>query len=157
MKKVLLSIIVGLILILALLTITINSFAKADYERVLSGEKPLHCFNSDNPKYYLDGGTKEYNGLRYKIIDFNKLNGYTEVKLAPFWTKLEDFADEYENYDEKPVVVEQYDLNSESKTWNVYGEKAELLGVIISNADKIATFKTERNYLYILKSTILGK
>ena len=34
---------------------------------------------------YLDGGTIEYFGLGYKVIDFNRLSGYDEVKVGTWF------------------------------------------------------------------------
>ena len=36
-------------------------------------------------KEYSDGGTKEYLGLGYKIIDYNKLDGYDEYKIGTWF------------------------------------------------------------------------
>lgn len=34
---------------------------------------------------YEDGGTKEYLGLGYKIIDYNKLDGYDGYKISTWF------------------------------------------------------------------------
>lgn len=64
--------------------------------------------NSDKePKFAVivnewdDGGTKEYIGLGYKIIDFNKINGYDEVKIGSWFMSVDDFMEEYKNSDTK--------------------------------------------------------
>lgn len=57
-----------------------------------------------------DGGTIEYTGVGYKIIDFNRLNGYDETKIGLWFMKYEDFKDEYRKFDNKlldePIITE---------------------------------------------------
>lgn len=83
-------IVIGLIIILGLI------FFAVDYNRAQKQEKPIFCI--PNPAGECnDGGTMEYFGLGYKVIDFNMLNGYDETKIGTWFMKYEDFADEY-NY-----------------------------------------------------------
>lgn len=68
MKKTLLIILIVLIAIIVLGGI----FFTVDYNRVKKQEKPIFCFK--NPAGVVnDGGTIEYLGLGYKVIDFNTL------------------------------------------------------------------------------------
>lgn len=89
-------IILGVIIILGLI------FFAVDYNRVRNGEKPIFCINTANTN---DGGTKEYLGLGYKVIDFNRLDGYDEVKIGAWSMKYEDFENEYN----ANVIVNGYD------------------------------------------------
>ena len=68
MKKIfkILFVLVGIVIILGTI------FFVIDYNRVRKLENPMFCFNNIT---YRDGGTKEYLGLGYKVIDFNLLNG----------------------------------------------------------------------------------
>lgn len=89
--KVLLIIIV-MILILGLI------FFAVDYNRVQKQEKPIFCI-----RYAIanDGGTEEYIGLGYKVIDFNMLSGYDKIQIGSLFMKYEDFENEYNTYKEE--------------------------------------------------------
>ena len=82
-------IILGVIIILGLI------FFAVDYSRVQKQEKPIFGI-----RYAIanDGGTEEYLGLGYNVIDFNRLNGYDEMKIGSWFMKYEDFENEYNNY-----------------------------------------------------------
>ena len=104
MKKVLkiFVIIVGIIIILAIVFFTV------DYNRVKRQEKPIFCIS--NPAgVYLDGGTIEYYGLGYKVIDFNRLGGYDEIKIGSWFMDYNDFAEEYEK-EPGLIPVEQREI-----------------------------------------------
>ena len=96
-------IILGVIILLGL------TFFAVDYNRVKNGEKPIFCINT---AIIRDGGTKEYLGLGYKVINFNNLNGYDEMKIGSWFMKYDDFENEYNNYTEElsntKVVVNGY-------------------------------------------------
>ena len=94
MKKKLkiIGIIVAIIIILGVIFFTI------DYDRVKKQETPIFCIKTAT---FLDGGTTEYIGLGYKVIDFNKLNGYDEIKIGALFMDLDDFNAEIEIYDKK--------------------------------------------------------
>ena len=111
-------IILGVILILGLI------FFMVDYNRVKNGEKPIFCINTATAN---DGGTKEYLGLGYKVIDFNRLDGYDEVKIGTWSMKYEDFENEY-NANTK-VIVNDYD-NIPSIT--ITGEDALIIKQILN-------------------------
>ena len=79
----------GVIIILGL------TFFTVDYNRVQKQEKPIFCVKDAIAN---DGGTEEYLGLGYKVIDFNRYNGYDEMKIGSWFMKYEDFEDEYKEY-----------------------------------------------------------
>lgn len=58
------------ILIIALVWIL---FFSVDYIRVKQQKLPIFCFNFFDLYAYRDGGTVEYIGFGYKVIDFHKL------------------------------------------------------------------------------------
>ena len=45
-----------------------------------------------------DGGSKEYMGLGYKVIVFNTLCGYKEVKFGSWQMNINDFNQEVTDY-----------------------------------------------------------
>ncbi len=67
-----------------------------DYNRVKNNETPIFCINSAT---YRDGGSKEYLGLGYKVIDFNRTNGYDVMKIGTWFMNYEDFIEEYGKID----------------------------------------------------------
>lgn len=79
-------IIVGILVLLALICFCV------DYSRVKKQEKPIFCINLAT---YRDGGTKEYYGLGYKVIDFNRIDGYDEMKIGSWLMKYEEVAEDY--------------------------------------------------------------
>ncbi len=116
-------------------------FLSIDYTRVKNGETPK--FSISNPgEMPLDGGTKIYLGLGYKIIDFQKLSGYDEVKIGSWFTEPEDFKEEYEAFEEenKPVIIKSEALKEDEKENDlaIYGEAR-----LIENIINCANFTTE--------------
>ena len=87
-------IILGVIIILGLI------FFAVDYSRVQKQEKPIFCINYSTLR---DGGTKAYIGLGYKVIDFNMLNGYNEMKIGSWFMQYEDLESEYSAYTEEQL------------------------------------------------------
>ena len=87
-------IILGVIIILGLI------FFAVDYNRVQKQETPIFCINYSTLR---DDGTKAYIGLGYKVIDFNMLNGYNEMKIGSWIMQYEDFEGEYSTYTKKQL------------------------------------------------------
>ena len=50
-----------------------RDYGSGDYNRVKNGDNPIFCIRN-LAGIIMDGGTIEYFGLGYKIIDFNMLN-----------------------------------------------------------------------------------
>lgn len=100
-------IIVGAVILVGML------FFAVDYNRVKQGKTPIFCLR--NPAGVIkDGGTVEYFGLGYKVIDFNMLNGYDEIKIGTWVMNYNDFKDEFkklDNIDTKNVKLEELPQN----------------------------------------------
>lgn len=90
--------VIGVILgILVLLGII---FFAIDYNWVKNQEKPIFCIQ--NPAGIIaDGGTIEYFGLGYKVIDFHTLAGYDDIKIGNWFMDYNDFEEEMKEYEEK--------------------------------------------------------
>jgi len=73
-------------------------FAAVDYNRLTNKKEPIFCISMGQ---YLDGGTKEYIGLGYKIIDFNTLSGFDDVKIGPWFISYSDYEEEITRYNER--------------------------------------------------------
>ena len=85
MKKSLkvIGIVLGVIVILGIV------FFVVDYNRVQKQEKPIFCIQ--NPAGIInDGGTVEYFGLGYKVIAYNKLNGYNKIHIGTYFLEYDD-------------------------------------------------------------------
>ena len=117
-------IILGVIIILGLI------FFAVDYNRVKNQEKPIFCIQHP-AGVIMDGGTIEYFGLGYKVIDFNMLNGYDEIKIGSWFMKYEDFENEYNNYvSNTQVIVNNYN-NMPSIT--ITGEDALIIKQVLND------------------------
>ena len=116
-------IVLGVIIVLGLI------FFAIDYNRVQKQEKPLFCIQHPGG-VIMDGGTVEYFGLGYKVIDYNMLNGYDEIKIGSWFMKYEDFENEYNSYvDDTKVLVNGYN-NMPNIT--ITGEDALILKQILN-------------------------
>lgn len=77
-----------LLITLGILIILITTFITVDYFRLKNNNKPIFSINFGGQ--YLDGGTKVYYGLFYKIIDYNKLTGYTGIKVGTWFLSYDN-------------------------------------------------------------------
>lgn len=77
-----------LLIILVILIILITTFIIVDCLRLKANNKPIFSLNFGIQ--YLDGGTKEYYGLFYKIIDYKKLLGYNGIKVGPWFMRYDN-------------------------------------------------------------------
>ena len=85
-------IIIGIIILLGII------FFAIDYNRAKNNEQPMFCVQIDEAN---DGGTKIYLGLGYKVIDFNTLSGFDDVKIGTWFMNYDDFNEEKQAYDEE--------------------------------------------------------
>ena len=87
-------IIIGIIIVLGIV------FFVVDYNRVQKQEKPIFCIQ--NPAGIInDGGTIEYFGLGYKVIDFHTLARYDDIKIGSWFMDYNDFNEEMKEYEER--------------------------------------------------------
>lgn len=75
-----------------------------DYIRAKNNQGPIFSIRTGILK---DGGTKEYFGMGYKVIKFNRLGGYNKVKIGPWFMDYNDFSNEYEEYDKNHNAIEK--------------------------------------------------
>lgn len=91
------------LIVLLVIVLVAFIFLTVDILRAKKGKRPMFCI--PNPAgIYLDGGTIEYFGLGYKVIDFNRLSGYDEVKVGTWFMDYNDFASEYEKFEEEHMM-----------------------------------------------------
>ena len=96
MKKMLkvIGMVLGIIVVLGIV------FFIIDYNRVQKQEKPIFCIQ--NPAGIIsDGGTIEYFGLGYKVIDFHTLAGYDDIKIGSWFMYYNDFDEKMKEYEER--------------------------------------------------------
>ena len=87
-------IIIGIIIVLGIV------FFVVDYNRVQKQEKPIFCIQ--NPAGIINhGGTIEYFGLGYKVIDFHTLARYDDIKIGSWFMDYNDFNEEMKEYEER--------------------------------------------------------
>ena len=48
-----------------------------------------------------DGGTIEYFGLGYKVIDFHTLAGFDDIKIGTWLMDYNDFQEEIKEYEKR--------------------------------------------------------
>ena len=96
MKKIL-KVVVGILGIIVVLGIV---FFTVDYNRVKNQEKPIFCIKSPAGGI-MDGGTIEYLGLGYKVIDFHTIAGFDDIKIGTWFMDYNDFEEEIKAYEKK--------------------------------------------------------
>ena len=136
-------IVLGIIVILGIV------FFAIDYNRVQKQEKPIFCIQ--NPAGVIkDGGTIEYFGLGYKVIDFHTLAGFDDIKIGTWLMDYNDFQEEIKEYEkrfEEEMRNEEYSFFGkviESTSKYIIVEPNENEG-IRKSADKISIGLGENN------------
>lgn len=137
-------IIIGCILILCFI------FFMADYSRVKQNKNPIFCILKDEAN---DGGTKIYLGLGYKVIDFNTLSGFNEMKIGTWFMEYNDFDAEIDSMKEtvKLVVVK---VNSNNLLAMEAEDTNNLYSIGLKNAENIE-FKKDQEILVYCDGMIL--
>ena len=74
------------IVFLLIVLVIVVLFLIIDITRVEKGQEPIFCISYGQ---YLDGGTKEYYGFGYKIIDYNVLEGFDEYKVGTWFMQYD--------------------------------------------------------------------
>ncbi len=97
-----------IIIIIAIITIDYIRVAKFEYT-------PLFAIRTETLK---DGGTTEYYGLGYKVIDYNQIQGRRDIEIG-LWNMKRNSA---------PIDISDIDLaieftKDEEKTYNKYYKK----------------------------------
>ena len=136
-------IVLGIIVILGIV------FFAIDYNRVQKQEKPIFCIQ--NPAGVIkDGGTIEYFGLGYKVIDFHTLAGFDDIKIGTWLMDYNDFQEEIKEYEkrfEEEMGKEEHSFSGkviESTSKYIIVEPNENEG-IRKSADKISIGLGENN------------
>ena len=119
MKKILkvVGIVLEIMIILGLM------FYMVDYNRVKNNARPIFCIK--NPAGTLrDGGTVEFFGLGYKVIDFHTIAGFDDIKIGSWSMDYNDFDEEIKLYEMSFEKQLEYDGNINNKVTTIDIETA---------------------------------
>lgn len=119
MKRISNIIFILILIIMAMITTDIVRVAKYD-------KKPIFVIHA---KTYKDGGSKEYMGIGYKVIDYKQLQGRRDIEIGTWGLK----------YNVNPITIQDIDLainlyNDEETTYKNYYKKFVR---IISTLEKV--------------------
>lgn len=115
MKKVLKIVIIVLVVIIGCGII----FGSIDKKRAVENKRPIFAVRT---AIYKDGGSKEYMGLGYKVIIFNTLCGYKEVKFGSWQMNINDFNQETTDY----CLKNEHKLDGEANSLDTVKDKVRL-------------------------------
>ena len=124
--------ILGIVIILGFI------FFVVDYNRVKNNERPIFCIK--NPAgTILDGGTVEFFGLGYKVIDFHTLTGFDDIKIGTWSMEYNDFNEEIQKYEKE--FEEELNKNKEYEI-NLF-ELEEISSITI---DTLAQYDNKKEF-----------
>ena len=124
--------VLGIVIILGFI------FFVVDYNRVKNNERPIFCIK--NPAgTILDGGTVEFFGLGYKVIDFHTLTGFDDIKIGTSSMEYNDFNEEIQKYEKE--FEEELNKNKEYEI-NLF-ELEEISSITI---DTLAQYDNKKEF-----------
>ena len=134
-------IIVGIIVTLGIV------FFAVDYNRVQKQEKPIFCIQ--NPAGIIkDGGTIEYFGLGYKVIDFHTLAGFDDIKIGTWFMDYNDFKKEMEEYEQKFEKKLRNDNSSQENNINNKVTTIDIQTTGLSSETSIKKYTLNQEEIY---------
>ena len=148
-KVTLISLLVIILISFLVLTILGVILYTIDKDRIENGQNPMYCIVSDS--IYMDGGTREYYGLGYKVIKFHKINGYDETKIGSWFMNINDFNDEIEEYEKAPMYMYSSKEPEDKKELNQIN-KSNIRG-IIGNLEYNNNATDDQMVTYIIEDT----
>lgn len=134
-------IIVGIVVILGII------FFAVDYNRVQKQEKPIFCIQ--NPVGVIrDGGTIEYFGLGYKVIDFHTLAGFDDIKIGTWLMDYNDFEKEMKEYEKKFEEELQKDNRNQENNINNKVTTIDIQTTGLSSETSIKKYTLNQEEIY---------
>ena len=134
-------IIVGIVVILGII------FFAVDYNRVQKQEKPIFCIQ--NPAGVIrDGGTIEYFGLGYKVIDFHTLAGFDDIKIGTWLMDYNDFEKEMKEYEKKFEEELQKDNRNQENNINNKVTTIDIQTTGLSSETSIKKYTLNQEEIY---------
>ena len=143
MKKFLkvIGVILGIIVVLGVVFFTV------DYNRVQKQEKPIFCIQ--NPAGIIsDGGTIEYFGLGYKVIDFHTLAGFDDIKIGTWLMDYNDFEKEMKEYEKKFEEELQKDNSNQESNINIKVTTIDIQTSGLSSETSIKKYTLNQEEIY---------
>ena len=86
------------VIILAIIILLTLIFFIIDYSRVKNEQRPIFCIPNLGG-VIRDGGTIEYFGLGYKVIDFHTTAGFDDIKIGTWFMDYNDFMEEMREHE----------------------------------------------------------
>ena len=143
MKKTIKVIIVTIAIIVLLALI----FFVVDYNRVQKQERPIFCIQ--NPAGIInDGGTIEYFGLGYKVIDFHTLAGFDDIKIGTWLMDYNDFEKEMKEYEKKFEEELQKDNRNQESNINNKVTTIDIQTTGLSSETSIKKYTLNQEEIY---------
>ena len=134
-------IIIGIIIVLGIV------FFVVDYNRVQKQEKPIFCIQ--NPAGVIrDGGTIEYFGLGYKVIDFHTLAGFDDIKIGTWLMDYNDFEKEMKEYEKKFEEELQKDNRNQESNINNKVTTIDIQTTGLSSETSIKKYTLNQEEIY---------
>ncbi len=134
-------IIVGIVVILGII------FFAVDYNRVQKQEKPIFCIQ--NPAGVIrDGGTIEYFGLGYTVIDFHTLAGFDDIKIGTWLMDYNDFEKEMKEYEKKFEEELQKDNRNQESNINNKVTTIDIQTTGLSSETSIKKYTLNQEEIY---------
>ena len=127
MKKIL-KVVVGILGIIVVLGIV---FFMVDYNRVKNQEKPIFCIQNPDGGI-MDGGTIEYFGLGYKVIDFHTIAGFDNIKIGTWFMDYNDFEEDMKCSAKVTVLTEKKKLLN-NKTYETHKKYIEEIFALLKD------------------------
>lgn len=144
--------IIGIVLIIFL--IGIITF-KIDNARISTGKTPIASIPLLHHK---DGGTKEYYGIGYKIIGYNKLNGYKKYHIGSYNLQYDDtLGEESELADISKRNIEKMNEEKLKDTVEFKAKEIKNKDKFLSFIDDVAAKDVARHELNFITYTVEGK
>lgn len=150
-----------IILVIVILCIV---FFLVDYKRVKNNKKPFFCIPIGTA---MDGGTVEYWGAGYKVIDFHTISGYDDIKIGPWSMQYNDFENEIEKYnkirDEKIEKIQSrkistIEIGNSNIAYNLdIDEMYQILTMIEKLQFTSSTCNEDNKVTYYIRYNIVGE
>lgn len=115
-------------------------FFIVDNNRINQNQKPKFCFEIGS---FLDGGSKEYIGIGYKIIEFHRTGGYQETKIGTWFMKYEDYKEEYTKF-EKEYQQKMEEQKLEDEKTNLGKGKLHAVIVKVYDSDQLLVMNIDK-------------
>lgn len=151
----------NLFLTVIIVSILLSTMIIADLNYVLKNQKPVFCFIKNT---YEDGGTIEYVGFGYKIINYNATYGRQDVVFGSIFKAYDPQIDKSkfeENKDNKDNKNKIYDFSGKVQKIEVINGKTIL--TVLSKDDKKQNIKVidatliyENDYKAKLTDIVVG-